>query len=382
LFYKVKKSNKGEKLKMFKNSEIMLQYQIALTKIPQIGDITAKKLLFHFGDAESVFKAKSRDILAAGFSQIVVHNLKHNSALKDSESELLFIEKNKISPIFYTDNEYPYRLKFCDDGPILMYYKGNINLNYTRIISVVGTRKITEYGKWICKKMVEGFANYNVLVVSGLAYGVDTVAHQTAIDNGIPTLGITAHGHDIIYPDQNRRMAQQMLKNGGILTEFPSETQPNRENFPKRNRIIAGLADATLVVEAGSKGGALITADIANSYSRDVFAIPGRVNDPISEGCNSLIKYNKAALVTSAEDVVKAMNWDINANKNKQISLFQELTEEEMIIAKILSDKGACSIDALINLTELNATKMASILLNLEFKNIINCLPGKRYSLN
>ncbi len=360
----------------------MLLYQIALTKLPQIGDITAKKLLFHFGDAQSVFTAKSKDILAAGFSKTVIKSLKTVSALKEAELEVTFIEKNKITPIFYTDANYPYRLKFCDDGPILMYYRGSANLNYNRIISIVGTRKITEYGKWMCKKIIEEMSDFNVLIVSGLAYGADTIAHQTAIDLRIPTVGVTAHGHDTLYPSENRKMAKKMIENGGVLTEFTSGTIPNRENFPKRNRIIAGIADATLVIEASSKGGALITADIANSYSRDVFTIPGRTNDPMSEGCNNLIKYNKAALVTSASDIVKAMGWEQKSLKSKQTSLFQELSEEEMVVAKMLSDHGDCGIDLLVNTLEMSATKMASVLLSLEFKNIIRCMPGKRYALN
>ncbi len=360
----------------------MLLYQIALTKLPQIGDITAKKLLFHFGDAQSVFKAKGKDILAAGFSKLVIKSLKSASALKEAELEVAFVEKNNITPVFYTEANYPYRLKFCDDGPILLYYRGSANLNYSRIISIVGTRKITEYGKWMGKKIIEELADSNILIVSGLAYGADTIAHQTALDMGIPTVGITAHGHDTLYPAENRKMAKMMLETGGILTEFTSKTIPNRENFPKRNRIIAGLADATLVIEASSKGGALITADIANSYSRDVFAIPGRTNDPMSEGCNNLIKYNKAALVTSATDIIRAMSWEPKSVKNKQTSLFQELTEQEMIVAKMLSDHGDCGIDLLINTLEMSATKMASVLLNLEFKNIIRCMPGKRYALN
>lgn len=360
----------------------MLLHQIALTKVPQIGDVTAKKLLFHFGDAKAVFSAKSKDLLEAGFSKLVIHSLKSNSALKEAEKEVEFVEKNNITPVFYTDANYPYRLKFCDDGPILMYYRGNANLNYTRILSIVGTRKITDYGKWMGRKLVEELSDYNVLIVSGLAYGADTVAHQSALDFGVPTVGITAHGHDRLYPAENRKMAKKMLEIGGILTEFPSGTLPNRENFPKRNRIIAGLADATLIIEAGSKGGALITADIANSYSRDVFAIPGRTNDPMSEGCNNLIKYNKAALITSAKDIVRSMNWEPKTVQNKQTSLFQELTEDELVVAKMLSDHGDCGIDMLINISEYSASKMAAILLSLEFKNLIRCIPGKRYILN
>jgi DNA processing protein len=360
----------------------MLLHQIALTKLPQIGDVTAKKLLFHFGDAKTIFEAKNKELLAAGFSKLVIQSIRKSNALKEAESEVAFVEKHNIIPIFYTDASYPYRLKFCDDGPILMYYRGNANLNYSRILSVVGTRKITEYGKWIGRKIIEELAGYNILIVSGLAYGADTIAHQAALDFNIPTVGITAHGHDMLYPAENRKMAKRMLELGGILTEFPSETIPNRENFPKRNRIIAGLADASLILEASAKGGALITADIANSYSRDVFAIPGRVNDPMSEGCNNLIKYNKAALVTSAADIVRAMNWEPKSKVNKQTELFQELTEEEMKVAKILSDYGDCGIDMLINHAEFSATKMASVLLNLEFKNIIRCMPGKRYAIN
>jgi DNA processing protein len=360
----------------------MLLHQIALTKLPQIGDITAKKLLFHFGDAEGVFSAKNKELLAAGFSKLVIHSLRNNTALKEAEKEATFVEKNNIIPVFYTDANYPYRLKFCDDGPILMYYRGNANLNYNRILSIVGTRKITDYGKWIGRKIVEELADYNLLIVSGLAYGADTVAHQTALDFGIPTVGITAHGQDMLYPAENRKMAKKMLEHGGILTEFPSETQPNRENFPKRNRIIAGLSDATLILEAGAKGGALITADIANSYSRDVFAVPGRTNDLMSEGCNNLIKYNKAALITSAKDIVRAMNWEPKELKNKQTTLFQELTDEELLVAKILSDNGECCIDMLVNGVEFSASKMAAILLSLEFKNLVRCLPGKRYTLN
>jgi len=360
----------------------MLLHQIALTKLPQIGDITAKKLLFHFGDAEGVFSAKNKELLVAGFSKLVIHSLRNNTALKEAEKEVAFVEKNNITPVFYTDANYPYRLKFCDDGPILMYYRGNANLNYNRILSIVGTRKITDYGKWIGRKIIEELSDYNILIVSGLAYGADTVAHQSALDFGIPTVGITAHGQDMLYPAENRKMAKKMLEHGGVLTEFPSETQPNRENFPKRNRIIAGLSDATLILEAGAKGGALITADIANSYSRDVFAVPGRANDLMSEGCNNLIKYNKAALVTSAKDIVRAMNWEPKELKNKQTTLFQELNDEELLVAKILSDNGECGIDMLVNCVEFSASKMAAILLSLEFKNLVRCLPGKRYTLN
>ncbi len=360
----------------------MLLYQIALTKLPQVGDITAKKLLNEFGDAKAIFSAKSKALTAAGFNKPVVQSLKKNSALAEAEKELKFIEKNKIQTIFYTDNDYPYRLKFCDDSPILLYYRGNINLNYSRIISIVGTRKITDYGKWICRKIIEELANYQVLIVSGLAYGIDTAAHEAALEFNLPTIGVTAHGHDILYPASNKKLAAKMIENGGVLTEFTSGSKPDRENFPKRNRIIAGLSDATLVIEAGSKGGALITADIANSYSRDVFAIPGRVNDLMSEGCNNLIRTNRAMSIQKAEHIVSAMNWDLSKPKNKQTKLFNELSEDEMIIAKLLSEKGDCGIDILINESGLTATKTASALLNLEFMNIINCKPGKRYCIN
>ncbi len=360
----------------------MLLYQIALTKLPAVGNVTAKRLLSIFGNAKNIFDAKPKELKELGFNKAVLEALKKNNALKESENELKFIEKNNITTFFYTDSEYPYRLKFCDDGPILIYYKGNVNLNYARIISIVGTRKMTEYGSWICRKIIEELSNFQVLIVSGLAYGVDTAAHEAAIEFKLPTIGITAHGHDTLYPATNRKLAKQMMNNGGILTEFPSNTIPDRENFPRRNRIIAGMSDATLVIEAGSKGGALITADIADSYGRDVFAIPGRVNDMMSVGCNNLIRTNRAISIQNAQQIVNIMNWDAVKEKNRQTELFNELSDDELTVAKILSEKGESGIDFIIENSQLSATNTASALLSLEFKNIVICLPGKRYKLN
>ena len=360
----------------------MLLHQIALTLIPKIGDKTARKLLNFYPDASEIFSAKPRDLKTAGFSQIAIQAIKKSDVMRIAEEELKFIEKNDIKTLFYSDENYPYRLKFCDDAPVLLYYKGNVNFDHPKIISIVGTRMATDYGKQMCRRLIEDIsAAVDIVIVSGLAHGIDTQAHSIALDNNIPTIGVVAHGHDIIYPRLNTKLASNMLHNGAIITEFRSKTIPDRENFPKRNRIIAGLSDAVLVVEAARKGGALITAEIANSYGREVFALPGRIGDTYSEGCNNLINGNKAILTQSAEDVLNAMNWKPKKNKNKQLKLFVDLNDEEAKIVNFLNNNELADIDTIINKNELNPTKAASLLLSLELKNIIECKPGKRYSI-
>ncbi len=360
----------------------MLLYQIALTLIPKIGDKSARKLLNHYPNAQDIFSASSRDLKEIGFTQTAITAIKNADVLKEAEDELNFIEKHKIKTLFYSDENYPHRLRFCDDAPVLLYYRGDVNFDHTKIISVVGTRMATEYGKYICKKIIEELsAEIDIIVVSGLAHGIDTQAHTVAVENNIPTIGVVAHGLDTIYPKINAKLASKMLENGSVLTEFKSKTIPDRENFPKRNRIIAGLCDAVLVVEAAKKGGALITADIANSYGREVFAVPGRVGDTFSEGCNNLIFSNKAILSQSAEDVLLAMNWKPKKKKTKQLKLFTDLDEMELKIVNYLQKNNPSDIDSLILNNDISATQAASVLLNLELKNIINCLPGKRYSL-
>jgi len=285
--------------------------------------------------------------------------------------------------LFFRDKDYPFRLKNCYDSPVLLYWKGNADLNTAKIIGIVGTRKATDYGKNICYKLVSGLADQQVLIVSGLAYGIDSCAHRAAIESGLPTVGVLGHGLDRIYPGFNRVLAEKMMKQGGLLTDFPSGTNPDRENFPKRNRIIAGLCDGIIVVEAGRKGGALITADIANSYNRDVFAVPGRIGDPWSEGSNFLIKANKAALIQSAEDVRYLMGWDIPPGLQpvQQRKIFIEMTPEEEALVKILTESGKLGVDEICIRAGISMSRVSAALLNLEFEGVVRSLPGKLYEL-
>ena len=362
----------------------MLKFQIALTLIPGIGDINGKKLITHCGGVEAVFKEKKHVLMKiSGIGETVANAIHNHDVFDKAEKEMEFIEKYNIKPLFYPDKAYPSRLKNCIDSPLLMYYMGNTDLNNTKVISIVGTRKATEYGKDITKQIVNDLASQNVLIVSGLAYGIDTCSHKAAVDINLPTVGILAHGLDRLYPALNKPLAEKMLKNGGLLTEFRSQTIPDRENFPKRNRIIAGMADAIIVVEASRKGGALITAEIANSYNRDVFAVPGRLNDSFSEGCNHLIKVNKAVLIESAEDIIYILGWEKTGieNKNIQQKLFIEFTPDEKIIYDLIFEKKSMVIDQIIGESQLSASKTAAALLNLEFEGILKSLPGKIYVL-
>jgi DNA processing protein len=290
-----------------------------------------------------------------------------------------FIEKNSIRPLFYQDPDYPRRLLQCADSPLMLYYKGNASLNVNRVVAIVGTRNISEYGKACCSQLVNDLVDDGVMVVSGLAYGVDTVAHRTAVKEGIPTVGVLGNGMQQIYPATNKKLAGEMLANGGLLTECMSGMPPEKQNFPRRNRIIAGMADAVIVIESALKGGSLITADIANSYSRDVFAFPGRVNDLYSQGCNYLIRTNRAHLMESVAQLRYVMRWEPRRSEERQTSIFREFSEEEQKIMDCFGNKSVLTIDDLIVGTELPTTKLASLLLNLEFDGILLALPGRRY---
>jgi len=262
------------------NSNYIL-YNIALSLIPNIGDLLAKKLVSYCGSAENIFKEKKQSLekipgIGSFYASAALNN---NSALKMAEKELIFIEKNNIKPIYYLDNEYPKRLLHCDDGPIMLYFKGNANLNAPKIISIVGTREATEYGKETTGKLITDLAQHEVTIISGLAYGIDIQAHKFALENNIPTICVLAHGLDRIYPTIHKNIAEKMLENGGWLTDFISDTQPNKENFPKRNRIVAGISDATIVIESKKNGGSLISGDIANNNKRDVFFFPGGIKE-------------------------------------------------------------------------------------------------------
>ena len=361
-----------------------LIYKIALTLIPGVGSVNGKSLVAYCGGVKSVFMEKKRALLKIpGIGEQTVNALTNHNVFERAEEELAYIEKNKIKCLFYLDKDYPIRLKQCHDSPIMLYYKGTADLNVPKVVAMVGTRKATEYGRDMCRKIIEGLQEHNVLIVSGLAYGIDTWSHKAAMDSKLQTVGVLGHGLDRIYPFANRSLADKMTEAGGLLCEYMSNTVPDRENFPMRNRIIAWMSDAVIVVEAGASGGALITAEIANSYNRDVFAVPGRIGDPHSEGCNKIIKINKAALIQTAKDVSYLLGWDEAKlqKKNIQRQLFVDLTPEEELIVNTLKEKGDLDVDTLLIETALLPSKAAAILLNMEFEGILRCLPGKVYRL-
>ena len=361
--------------------ESELVYQIAATLIPGIGDISGKRFVAYCGGAEAIFK-ESRKALQKinGIREVTFDALCHpKEILRRAEKEAEFTKSNGIRPLFYLHPDYPRRLLQADDSPMMLYYKGNANLNAQRVVAIVGTRNITEYGRQNCTLLVNDLVDEQVLVVSGLAYGVDTVAHRTSVKVGLPTVGVLGNGLQRIYPAANKKLASEMLANGGLLTECMSGTLPDRENFPRRNRIIAGMADAVVVVESALKGGSLITADLANSYNREVFAFPGRVDDLYSQGCNYLIRTNRANLIESVANLRYVMRWDRQPKEERQTTIFREFTPEEKCIIDCFGNQNTISLDDLIVNTQLPTTKLASLLLNLEFDGIVMSLPGKRY---
>lgn len=365
-----------------------LLYQIALTQITGIGDNNAKKLLAFCGDAKSVFKTSAAKLnKISGIGTSAIHAIKNNKiAFETAEKEMLYIEKEKISTFFYTDDLYPQKLKHCNDAPILIYGKGNLNFNEYKMVSIVGTRHATDYGKMICENLIAEFVSLGITVVSGLAYGIDISAHKTALKYQLPTIGVLAHGLNTIYPSQHRETAHKMMGKGGIITEFPFKTIADKVNFPKRNRIVAGMSDATIVVESAISGGALITAEIANNYNKDVFAYPGNIDQEFSAGCNKLIKENKANLMRSANDFLDFMGWN-NENKkplirNIQNSLFLDLSAHENSIFEQFKERKRIQLDELSPLCKLPISTISSALLTMEMKGYLKSLPGKTYEWN
>lgn len=362
-----------------------LLYQIALTLIPNIGDVNAKALVNHFGSAEAIFHAHKKELEAIeGIGSIRVNSIKNFKDFTRAEDEIQFIKKYKITPLFLTDKDYPQRLLNCYDSPPLLYYKGNAGLNHTKIVAIVGTRNNDDYGKSISEKLIENLANEEVIIVSGLAFGIDSIAHKASLKNNIQTIGVLAHGLDRVYPSQNSSLAKQMIANGGLLTEFKSNTIPDKQNFPGRNRIVAGISDAIIVIESGLKGGSLITAELANGYNKDVFAVPGRADDTRSEGCNYLIKNNKASLLICADDLLENMGWKKNKKSpaKKQRELFIELSADEKVIVDILQAQEQIQIDELYLKSKLSSSTVAQALLLLEMQGVVSSFPGKIYKLN
>ncbi|MCX6209029.1 MAG: DNA-processing protein DprA [Bacteroidetes bacterium] len=358
-----------------------LLYQISLTQIDGIGAVQAKLLLEHFQDAESIFKASKKELsLIEGIGTVRAASIKQFDTFKDAENEISFIEKHHIQPLFIGNKNYPQNLLHCYDAPTMLYYRGTCSLNTAKSISIIGTRTNSEYGKQITEQLIEDLANENITVYSGLAFGIDAIAHKSAVKNNLTTIGVLAHGLDTIYPSQHKTLAKEMLLNGGLLTEFPKGTKADKHNFPRRNRIVAGIANATIVIETAIKGGSMITAELAYNYNRDVFAVPAKITDTKSAGCLKLIYQNKAVLLTSAEQLLENMGWQAKPKTiKKQRELFVDLSNDEKNVLAIIESKVEISIDDIYALSNLNSSSVAASLLNLELNNLIVSLPGKIY---
>lgn len=360
-------------------------HKIALTKVKGIGTKLARNLIDYFESPEAIFKSSLHELTQVhGIGRHIANELKNPRYLREAEAELNFITRHKIQPLWIQDEEYPRRLLHCEDSPPLLYYKGNTDLNADRTISIVGSRNATSYGLGLCEELIKDLQSMDdTVIISGLAYGIDVQAHRSCIRYNIPTVGVLGHGLDRIYPESHREVAFKMLDRGGLLTEFPSSTQPERANFPMRNRIIAGLADVTIVVEAAIKGGALITAEIANSYNRDVCAFPGAVSQEYSAGCNYLIKTHRAHLIRHADDLLYLMNWDKTSPKAIQLPLFPEnLNKDETKVFNFIKDNEKVSIDQISSYCDWPQSKLAIILLEMEIAGHIISLPGKTFKIN
>lgn len=363
---------------------IQLQYQIALSLINGVGPVTAKSLIAYCGSAEAVLKAPKKELFKIpGIGPALIDAIQHHAeALRQAETEIEFMNRHGITALAFSDQQYPDRLKQRVDSPSVLYCKiSDIQLLHAaRIVSVVGTRQPTDYGRQICEEFIEGLAPYGVVVVSGLAYGIDVTAHRKASAEGLANFGILGHGLSMIYPSAHRHIAATMIEHGGLITEHTHLTGPDRENFPMRNRIICGMSDALLVVETAATGGSMITADLASRYGCDIFAVPGRIRDPKSAGCNMLIKSDRARLVECAEELADNMNWTPNGqSKGVQISMPLDLSEQESCIIQIIKDLPEIAIDELHHQAGIPSGELAAVILGLEFKGLIRTLPGKRY---
>ena len=374
---------------MMTEQEIL--YAIAFSFVPRLNLVNRKMLLETMGSFTEIFEQRQnlKEFIPHANKETLEALALMDTHLKRAEEELAFAKAGHIQCVGYNDEAYPARLRECPDAPTLLYYRGSAPLNGQHIVSMVGTRQITAYGKDLCQQFVKELKKLcpDTLIVSGLAYGVDIHCHRAALEQGMDTIGVLAHGLDQIYPRFHRDTAVQMVQHGGLLTEFPSRSTAEKLHFVQRNRIVAGMADATIVVESAKKGGSLITAEISEDYGRDVFAFPGRVGDTYSEGCNLLIKSNRAGLITSAEDFVKAMGWETECNLRKQVSeglqqeLFPDLTDEEQRIVKALSGTESKQINILSVETALPISKLTSLLFGLEMKGVVRLLSGGCYRL-
>lgn len=361
-----------------------LLYLLALQKAKGIGTINAKKLIAHLGSAEAIFTSKKQDLEKInGIGTYTIRDIHNVEILKNAEKEFEYIVSNNIKYTGFLDSDYPEKLKHCIDGPLLLFHDGNIHFEKQPIISIVGTRQMTSYGRSFIEKLINGIKEYNPIIVSGFAYGVDITAHKEAIKNKLQTIAILANGVDQMYPKVHKKYVSQVLENGGFYTEHWHDEEPLREYFLQRNRIIAGISDATIIVESASKGGSLVTAGIANSYDRDVFAVPGRNTDMFSRGCNNLIRTNRAALLNSADDLVYLLNWDQKEKTKKPIQreLFIDLEGDEKIIYEYLLKNGKTLLDAISLACKIPIYKISGVLVNLELQGLVRPLPGKLFEV-
>lgn len=353
---------------------------LALQNAANIGDVVAKKLILHCGSAEAIFREKKHALLKiGGIGQTILHQLHTPEHRIAAEKEVEFITQNGIRCCNFLEPEYPKNLKHCIDAPVLLFSKGNISLENRKLISIVGTRQVSSYGAAFCEQFIEDLSPLNPVIISGFAYGVDITAHKAAVKHGLQTIACLAHGLNQIYPKPHKKYREQLLENGGFLTDFRSTSNPDRENFLKRNRIIAGISEATVVIESAERGGSLVTADIANSYHREVFAVPGRATDTYSVGCNNLIKQQKAHLLSSAADLVYMLGWDLEEETRKPVQkqLFVELDATEQTLYTFLQKNGKSLLDSIALECELPIHKVATTLLAMELKGVARPLPGK-----
>ena len=376
-------------LKSDRHSESVMKTEkllalLTLKKVPNLGDSSIKKLIRKVGSAEGVLLEKKANLLKIdGIGMIKIRELHNPSYQAMAEEEFQFIENQKISVHLYDEPEYPEKLKHCIDSPVVLFSKGTIDLAQKKLLSIVGTRKITNYGVQFCEELIETLTPLDPVIISGLAYGVDITAHRAAVKHGLQTVACLAHGLNQIYPKVHQKYVPEIEENGGFFTDFWSSDPFDRKNFLGRNRIIAGLSEATVVIESASKGGSLVTADIANSYNREVFAVPGRIGDVYSKGCNTLIKTQQAHMLTSAADLVYMLGWELEEKQKPAVQkqLFVELDEDEKKVYQFLKEKDKQLLDSIALGCQIPTFKVASVLLNMELKGLIRPLPGKLFEL-
>ena len=367
---------------LFAMNEEELFYVLALQKVELVGDIVAKKLLTHFGSAKEIFQSKAVKLQSIdGIGSILIRNLKDKSVFQKVETELQFIKENHIETLYFKDENYPEKLKHCIDGPVLLFASGNFDLKNRKIISIVGTRQITSYGMECCKKLIADLAPLNPIIVSGFAYGVDIVAHQFAMDYNLQTIGVLAHGLNQIYPRTHKKYMSKMEENGGFISEFWSDTNPDKERFVRRNRIVAGMSDATIVVETAIKGGSMITANLAFDYNREVFAVPGKIHDSKSKGCLALIKRNKAHLYHDVENLLEQMGWPLAAQNSPQKELEFTFSPDSKSVLAHIEAHGPIHRELIANELKINTSKLSNLLLSLEMNGEIQLLAGNRYAV-